>query len=169
MIQKKKFSDAIAANISVVGELLPITGVDKDGFLPKGTLVTAMTTNKEKGHPYLRIKFGKDYAKGTLFLNLTRNGTNNTLIVTFDLNDNGQTVGYLEVAFLGKTESANISYAKFIQLENGERWLEFAITNATYMDNARALHLLSGITAIEFSDAPLDNATSIVEGTIRKL
>lgn len=35
MIQKKKFSDAIAANISVVGELLPVANQNQNGLLPK--------------------------------------------------------------------------------------------------------------------------------------
>ena len=35
MIQKKKFSDAIAANISVVGELLPIVSPENNGLANK--------------------------------------------------------------------------------------------------------------------------------------
>ena len=35
MIQKKKFSDAIAANISVVGGLLPVESTDYNGLADK--------------------------------------------------------------------------------------------------------------------------------------
>ena len=35
MIQKKKFSDAIAANISVVGGLLPVATTKRDGLMSK--------------------------------------------------------------------------------------------------------------------------------------
>ena len=39
MIQKKKFSDAIAANISVVGGLIGNATKDKDGLMPKSAFM----------------------------------------------------------------------------------------------------------------------------------
>ena len=39
MIQKKKFSDAIAANISVVGGLLPVANENNNGLAIKGSFI----------------------------------------------------------------------------------------------------------------------------------
>ena len=39
MIQKKKFSDAIAANISVVGELIGVVSSEKNGLMPKNGFI----------------------------------------------------------------------------------------------------------------------------------
>ena len=46
MIQKKKFSDAIAANISVVGGLIPVATIYKSGFIPAGGYIRQDLGNK---------------------------------------------------------------------------------------------------------------------------
>lgn len=46
MIQKKKFSDAIAANISVVGRLIPVATIDKSGLIPAGGYIRRDLGNK---------------------------------------------------------------------------------------------------------------------------
>ena len=48
MIQKKKFSDAIAANISVVGGLIGNATFNKDGLMPSGQYIEDTQVSNKK-------------------------------------------------------------------------------------------------------------------------
>ena len=71
MIQKKKFSDAIAANISVVGGLLPVADASKNGLMPK-KMATIVIENWSSNDEYIKIE--------------TRNGTSCILAITYTRN-----------------------------------------------------------------------------------
>ena len=73
MIQKKKFSDAIAANISVVGGLLPVANNTKNGLAIKGTMnmdISLNSSTERRFKPNYGLIFVGSvyYAVGCVFL-----------------------------------------------------------------------------------------------------
>lgn len=88
MIQKKKFSDAIAANISVVGGLIGTATPSKDGLIPRELMPISVDTTDSKSL-FLLASFssnGKFIATFVISVNKTQYVQPYSYIVSFSYN-----------------------------------------------------------------------------------
>ncbi len=109
------------------------------------------------------------FSSGTLFLNIRRAGSLDTLIITLNTDGSGSELLSCDVAVLGGNTVPNISSVKYMLLDNSEVWLEVKIKTYSYINNAYAFSLAQQIYDMKYSDTPIEGATTTIEGNIRKL
>ncbi|WP_299232303.1 hypothetical protein [uncultured Bacteroides sp.] len=154
-----------------MGGLLPVADVARKGFLSARTILSVSPSDNIKGHPYLLIKIANlaFFSSGTLFLNIRRAGSLDTLIITLNTDGSGSELLSCDVAVLGGNTVPNISSVKYMLLDNSEVWLEVKIKTYSYINNAYAFSLAQQIYDMKYSDTPIEGATTTIEGNIRKL
>ena len=97
MIQKKKFSDAIAANISVVGELLPEVTITQKGVVSAGFIGGVSNAGTYKNLKLFRGLLTNQYAS---LLKIYHSNTNRVFLIEcnngsfYVKNISGTTFGY---------------------------------------------------------------------------
>ena len=80
MIQKKKFSDAIAANISVVGGLLPNASLSNRGLIPAGRIQYSFNLVGSDGNNIVKIKIPKSNFSVSILMSLGHPGSGSVLL-----------------------------------------------------------------------------------------
>ena len=103
MIQKKKFSDAIAANISVVGGLLPDASLSNRGLIPAGRIQYSFSLVGSDVNNIVKIKIPKSSSPVSIIMSFGHPSSGSVLLAI----NMGVTSGSLD--FQGKALDLYVS------------------------------------------------------------
>ena len=121
MIQKKKFSEAIAANISVVEGLLPIASVSKAGFIKKSMYHELPAPIKR----YVYFDLGRQ-GVFTGIIAFNRNQYRYIALINADLTGTGAFITGFKIKGISGAGGPVVSSAKYYTKENNN-YLQFEI------------------------------------------
>lgn len=166
MIQKKKFSEAIAANISVVEGLLPTASVSKAGFIKKGMYHDISAPIKK----FVYFKLGK---KGifTGLVSFNRNQYRYIALVNADMTGTGAFITSFKIKGLASTSGVLLSSAKYYTKDNSN-YLQFEIRDGQPEYSSVTMLSISDNNVVEIFTDDSDisvGATNTIAGNIEIL